>query len=121
MQPLTNWRDTRKSDRPVHDWVGVRYKDCTVILVIGTKFFGGFSGKTGEDGQSMVKLRTGLSEAKLIWGLAKVRDYVRRLKDRGFEAHAYRLVIDRQIDIKLNGAPGPDISRSQIRTKEFAS
>jgi hypothetical protein len=70
-----------------------------VVLVVGTIYFGGFSGKTGDDGKSLVKLRTGLTEAKLIWGLSKVRDYIRRLKDRGYEAHACRIVIDKPIDV----------------------
>jgi hypothetical protein len=98
-EPLIDKREDKKSDKLVQDWIGGRYEDCAVVLKIGENYFGGFSGMTAADGRSLVKIRNGLAEAKVIWGLAKVRDYVRRLKDRGYDAKAYRISVDNEIDV----------------------
>lgn len=92
-------RENKNSDKPVQEWIGGKYEDCAVVLKVGDNYFGGFSGLVDADGKAMVKLRNGLTEAKLIWGLAKVRDYIRRLKDRGYEARAYRIIVDREIQV----------------------
>ena len=98
-ESLMEIREIRKSGKPLQNWVGGTYEDSAVILMVGNEHFAGFSGKTGTSGQSLTKLRKGLPEAKLIWGLNKVRDYVRRLKDRGFCAKAYRIVVVTQIEL----------------------
>jgi hypothetical protein len=100
-QPLTDKRERKRSDKPIQAWVGGRYEDCSVVLKIGDNYFGGFSGLTDTDGRSMVKLRNGLTEAKLMWGLAKVRDYIRRLHDRGYDAKAYRITASREVVVDV--------------------
>jgi hypothetical protein len=96
---LVNPREVKKSGKQVQDWIGGTYEDASVVLMIGNEYFGGFSGKTDASGKSIVKIRKGLTEAKSIWGLQKVRDYVRRLEDRGFSPKAYRICVCKQINL----------------------
>jgi hypothetical protein len=74
-EPLIDKREHKKSDKLFQEWISGRYEDCAVVLKIGENYFGGFSGMTAADGRSLAKIRNGLAEAKVIWGL-RVSDWV---------------------------------------------
>lgn len=63
------------------------YNMTAYAVRVGNEWFAGFGGGAGiTKAESIIKLKGGLCDAKLMWDYKKAASYIERLKKKGYAA-----------------------------------